>query len=370
MPRPTDPWQPEPPDGERQQPSPAPGDTPPPPTPEPLPPPSETDTSRSAAPDDLDYQHRSGRLHFSAHQRGVDATAFGQLILHLPGMLMSLLVLLLISGILNAWAGIPLWLPPLLWLASGALFFHRPTEDFFARYFLRLQRPMPEEYARLEPVWREVTARAGVDGRAYELWIEDSDDLNAYAAAGHIVGVTRFALDRLPSSQLAAVLAHELGHHTGGHVWASLLGYWYALPGRAAWRLIRLIVVFAVVFTSHFSWLATAILVLVISVFTLATITLLYGLPLVLLAIPYLIAAMGRRSELRADQHAAALGFAPMLAQVLQSMHAAETETKRRAMAAAGKNPAEPGLLARLLTTHPDYATRIHRLRPYLGPGR
>ncbi|MFF1694430.1 M48 family metalloprotease [Streptomyces sp. NPDC058257] len=320
----------------------------------------------ASAPDDLDYRHRDGRLHFTAHQRGLDATALGRIILYLPGTLMSLLVLLLISGGLDAWVGIPFWILPLVWLLSGAMVFHRPTEDFCARYLLRLQRPMPEEYARLAPVWREVTARAGVDGQAYELWVEDSEDLNAYAACGHIVGVTRFALDRLPSSQLAAVLAHELGHHAGGHVWVSLLGYWYALPGRAAWYAIRLIAAYAWAFTSYFSWAASAALVLIICIISYTTVTRLYGLPLVLLVTPYLIAAVGRRAELRADQHAAALGFAPMLAQVLQAMHATETEAKRQAMAASGHKLVAPRLLNQLLSTHPDYPTRLHRLRPYL----
>ncbi|MEV0121012.1 M48 family metalloprotease [Streptomyces sp. NPDC050703] len=330
----------------------------------------ETAEPRAPAADDLDYRHRNGRVHYAAHQRRVDATALGQLVLHLPGTFLSLLVILLISGGLDVWLGLPLWVPPLVWLASGALLFHRPTEDFLARHLLRLQRPMPDEYARLDPVWREVTARAGVDGRAYELWIEDSNGLNAYAAAGHIVGVTRFALDHLPSSQLAAVLAHELGHHTGGHVWTSLLGHWYALPGRAAWYVIRLIVVFAIALTSSFSWLATAALSLVIVFLTYSTITHLYGLPLVLLVTPYLIAAVGRRAELRADQHAAALGFGPMLAQVLVAMHTAETEAGPRPLAAAGAGPDAPGMLARLLSTHPDYPTRLHRLRPYLDPRR
>ncbi|MFF3639692.1 M48 family metalloprotease [Streptomyces sp. NPDC002564] len=323
---------------------------------------------RTPAADDLDYRHRSGRLHYAARQRGVDATALGQLVLLLPGTVMSLLVILLLSAGLDAWLGVPLWVPPLVWLLSGALLFHRPTEDFLARHLLRLQRPMPDEYARLAPVWREVTARAGVDGQTYELWIEDSDDLNAYAAAGHIVGVTRYALGHLPSSQLAAVLAHELGHHTGGHVWTSLLGHWYALPGRAAWYAIRWVVVLAVAVTSSFSWLATTALVFVIAFFTYLTITHLYGLPLVLVVTPYLIAAVGRRAELRADQHAAALGFGPTLAQVLTAMHTAETEARRRSVAAAGARPDHPGMLARLLSTHPDYPTRLHRLKPYLDP--
>ncbi|WP_406104658.1 M48 family metalloprotease [Streptomyces sp. NBC_01003] len=96
-----------------------------------------------------------------------------------------------------------------------------------------------QERQRLEPVWREVTARAGVDARTYELWVEDSDGLNAVAAAGHIVGVTRFAMSELPNGESAAVTAHELGHHVGGHTWSSLLGYWCALPGRIAWRVFR-----------------------------------------------------------------------------------------------------------------------------------
>jgi Zn-dependent protease with chaperone function len=331
--------------------------------------PEETPLPKDALPqaaDDLDYRHGTGRLHFTARQRGLDMTAWGQLVLHLPGTVVSLLVLLLVSSGLDTWLGVPFWLLPSIWLLSGALLFHRPVEDFLARHLLRLQRPRPDEYAKLAPIWHEVTARAGIDGRTYELWVEDSEDLNAYAAAGHIVGVTRFALDHLSSAQLAAVLAHELGHHTGGHVWSSLLGEWYALPGRLAWRVIRYLVVLAVVWTSAYSWLATALLLLVTGLLTLSTLEKLYGLPFVLLVTPYLIAAVGRRAELRADQHAAVLGFARDLVDVLQFMDDAERKDKIKAKAAAATEQAEPGFLARLLATHPDYPTRLHRLRPYL----
>ncbi|MFF4735893.1 M48 family metalloprotease [Streptomyces sp. NPDC001262] len=63
-------------------------------------------------------------------------------------------------------------------------------------------------------------------------------ELNATAAAGHIVAVTRPATDRSPNSQLAAILAHELGHHVGGHPWAAMLADWYALPARTVGRWI------------------------------------------------------------------------------------------------------------------------------------
>ncbi|MEV6701287.1 M48 family metalloprotease [Streptomyces sp. NPDC051453] len=71
-----------------------------------------------------------------------------------------------------------------------------------------------------------------MEADTYELVIENSTDLNAMAAAGHVVGVTTYALNRIPSSNLAAVLAHELGHHTGCHAWAGLLGYWLLAAGQ------------------------------------------------------------------------------------------------------------------------------------------
>ncbi|MER7199163.1 hypothetical protein [Streptomyces sp. NPDC000188] len=65
-----------------------------------------------------------------------------------------------------------------------------------------------------EPVWREVASRAGVDGSAYQLWVEESDDINAMAATGHIVGVASHSLGELPTARLDGVLAHELGATT------------------------------------------------------------------------------------------------------------------------------------------------------------
>ncbi|TXC94544.1 M48 family metalloprotease [Streptomyces sp. ISID311] len=310
----------------------------------------------------MDFTQR--RVHLKEQQRGADATTVGQLLLHVPGLVCSLVVIAGISCLLLPDIS---WLPPVLWLASGALVFHRPAESFFARYVLGLRYPTLQERDRLAPVWKEVTARAGVEGRTYELWIEDSEALNAYAAAGHIVGVTRFSLDHLPSGQLAAVLAHELGHHTGGHAWSSLLGYWYALPGRLAWWALRSVAHFAVLVTSRISVAATGLLVL------------LFGIPLVFLTFsvwyivvpiliaPYLLAAVGRRAELRADQHAAALGFAPMLSEVLTTMHTGEKAAEAAALR-AGHSARPPGLLMQLLSTHPDYHTRLRHLEPYLRP--
>lgn len=326
------------------------------------PPPEPPASPPQPHPHDMAFAQR--RVHLKEQQRGADATTIGTLLLHVPGFVCSLALVAGVSYLLLPGLG---WLPTTLWIASGALAFHRPTEGFFARHVLGLRYPTLKERDRLAPVWREVTARAGVDGRRYELWIEESDDLNALAAAGHIVGVTRFSLDHLPNGQLAAVLAHELGHHTGGHAWSSLLGYWYEQPGRLAWSALRRVTRVAILVARRISPGAAAVIVLVVGSFVLFLTFSVWYVVLPLLVAPYLLAAVGRRAELRADRHAAALGFAPMLSEVLTTMHTGEKAAESAARQ-AGAPAHPPGLLARLLSTHPDHHTRLHHLEPYLRP--
>ncbi|WP_405890176.1 M48 family metalloprotease [Streptomyces sp. NBC_00133] len=317
--------------------------------------------------DDLDYRHRGSRVHVAAHQRGADATAIGRLAIHVPGFLVSLAVVAAISqGMFGTVGG---WLVVLAWLASGALVFHRPTELAYARSVLKLRTPLAQERARLEPVWREVTARAGVERHTYELMVENSTELNAMAAAGHVVGVTTYSLNHLSSGNLAAVLAHELGHHTGGHAWAGLLGYWYSLPGRMAWSLARGFARIALFIARRLSFAAYGILVLFFGMFVIAGLLGAWFVTIPLVIAPYLLAYVGRQAELRADQQAAALGFAPEMAEVLHRLQAEEDADRARA-AAAGQKLNEPGTLAKLLDTHPDHVTRLRALEPYRQPGR
>ncbi|MEF2527818.1 MULTISPECIES: M48 family metalloprotease [Streptomyces] len=312
-----------------------------------------------APPDDLVYSKRPGtRVIYRARQRRADRTVWLGLFLHLPSLLVSAALVGLLAVSVESWLGLPAWAAAALWALSGAAAFHRPSERFLARHVLRLHRPLPEEHRALAPLWHEVTARAGVDGRRYELWVEDSGDLNAFAAAGHIVAVTRRALHELPTSRLAAVLAHELGHHTNGHAWAGTLAWWYAAP----WRLLRHALARAVrpLLRNARGYSAPTLVLLAVIAGHLALVTLqaTYGLPLLLVAAPYLTAAVRRRAELRADAHAARLGFGHPLALTLYERMKAEV---------AGPQPsARPGLAARLLSEHPDYRTRLHHLRAHL----
>ncbi|CAM5642745.1 M48 family metalloprotease OS=Streptomyces tendae OX=1932 GN=GUR47_17405 PE=3 SV=1 [Streptomyces tendae] len=119
-----------------------------------------------------------------------------------------------------------------------------------------------------------------------------------------------------------------------------------------------------------FSCIGVAFFGVCVGGLALATITSLYGLPLLVLGMPYALAAVGRRSELRADRHAAALGFAPMLAAVLDKLHQQE-QLRTAALTAAGQGAPVPETAAsRLLSSHPDYHTRLHHLQQYLQPTR
>ncbi|MGI5427961.1 M48 family metalloprotease [Streptomyces sp. CA-179760] len=311
-------------------------------------------------PDD-DLPRRPGRVHIAARRRGADLTALGSLALHLPHVTASLAVVFVVSYALSHLSDLPWWLLFGCWVLSGALVFHQPCERLLARWLFGLRYPTPDEDRRLRPVWREVTARAGVDAGAYQLWMEESDEINALAAAGHIVGVTSHSLRTLTSAQLAGVLAHELGHHTRGHAWASLLSLWYALPARLTWRLLLLL-------CTRLGRLPTGAAAVVIGVagaglIALATAT--YGLIFLPLATPYLVAAVARRSELRADEHAAGLGFAPQLMAVLHQ------EREREVTATApGLAFDKGGMFARLLDSHPDVHTRLHRLQAHLDSRR
>ncbi|MFF3408307.1 M48 family metalloprotease [Streptomyces sp. NPDC002742] len=327
------------------------------------PPPAPFVPRPAVAPDDLDYRHQGSRVHLASHQRGADATAIGQLATQIPGALVSLAVVSALAlGLFGTVVG---WLVVVAWLASGALVFHRPTELRFARHVLRLRTPLAEERARLEPIWREVAARAGIEAGTYELMVENSDDLNAVAVAGHVVGVTTYSLNRIPSSNLAAVLAHELGHHTGGHAWAGLLGYWYSLPGRLAWAFTRGMARIALAVAGVFSAAATGLLILFMGMFVLTGFLVAWYITIPLVVAPYLLAYAGRLGELRADQQAAALGFAPEMAEVLHHFQAEEDAAKAAAVT-QGRKLQEPGGLARLLSTHPDNYTRLRALEPYL----
>jgi Zn-dependent protease with chaperone function len=216
-----------------------------------------------------------------------------------------------------------------VWTLSGAVAFLRPVELWLAGVLFGAREPTPQERARLEPVWQRVCGRAEEDLGDYVLRVEDREELNATAGGARIVSVTTFALS-LPDDELAAILAHELGHHLDEHPVAALLGWWFALPAVVFDAILRLV--------GRIAWaFALARLVLV--------------LPLLLARLAS--AVLNRSAEYAADRHAARLGCGPALLAVFERMLAAGHDEQ---------DAADPGP-ARLWATHPPLADRIARLR-------
>jgi len=303
-----------------------------------------------------------GRLH------GLPLTRW---LLAVPWFLTSAVVVWTFAGAVLNTAGLILVF--LGWLASGALAWWPPFESFLARVAFRLRSPTAAERAVLGPAWATVTRRAGRSASRYRLWISDADELNAAAFAGRTVTVTRQVLE-LPPRSLAAVLAHELGHHLEWHTHVSLLIYWYSLPARVflwllsvAWslaiRLVALVVQVARPLASVFGAGSASVVSLMGSLVLLA----LLALPLVVLffvvrhypwlllipVLPPLAAALERAEEYRSDQVAANLGFGRDLVDVLRQVdkqHDAEVPWRQR-----------------LLATHPPAETRARRLEQYLA---
>ncbi|MER5641659.1 M48 family metalloprotease [Kitasatospora sp. NPDC002227] len=307
---------------------------PPPLAPPELPPSAAVAPGQAEDQDDLAFQ--SGRRILKAHQRGVDGAAISQLVVTLPTAIVSLAVVGTFSSMFSDVLG---GIVTLAWLLSGVLVFHRPTEGMIAQHLLGMRRPDQAEQERLAAVWAEVTRRAGVQPGTYELWVQERDELNATAAAGHIVAVTSHALEKLPNSQLAAVLAHELGHHVGGHPWAGLLADWYALPARTVGRWIAL-GVRKLLGSGEAAGIACGgclVVFFAVFVFMLAFSEGMWWLVLPIIAAPLLVRWLHRRAEYRADDYALGLGFGDELLAVLVEEHRSQPQPP-----APGTPPAPP----------------------------
>ncbi|AOS65188.1 M48 family metalloprotease [Actinoalloteichus hymeniacidonis] len=290
----------------------------------------------------------------------IDMTAWLGLLLSLPWTLSSLGLVVMVSTMLGdrLWAPL-LWLIPLGWLASGAVIFLAGCERLLARVSLNSRPPSEGERRIVEPVWETVLDDVVVDPRRFQLWVQDTQELNAGAAGGRIVIVTKGAL-RLPPRALAAVLAHELGHHLGGHSVVLRLHGWYSIPTRIFLALVIAAIGVigsigrAIARTGNVFGIVLSLAALVGGI-----VLVVYLSPLLLLVpvASVFLAATSRMGEIRADRMAAQLGYGPALIEVLGQW--------MRDSQAAHRPP--PSLRTRLFASHPSHAVRIRKVEEYLA---
>lgn len=248
------------------------------------------------------------------------------------------------------------WIVPVAWGLCGGVMFVPSVENLLGWVMFDMRRPTPAELRKLEPSWQAVCEAAGIDGGRYLLWIEHSRALNAFAAGGRMVAVTKPALT-LPERYLEAILAHELGHHLSGHARISLLRWWYELPARATILLARLLALVVVSVARFFVPFGRVVAVLASVLLTLGLLTGLAFLNPWLLVIPLLspVLAWSRRlGEYEADRTAARLGYGQVLVQVLSAWLAESGGDRRR-------------WRDRVFASHPAHIDRIKRLRELLS---
>lgn len=287
-------------------------------------------------------------------RRRPDASSVMTAALGLPAFLASLAVMALVGT-----ASLPsaAWLVPVLWVLSGTVLFVPAIESLVSRTSSSVRRPTQAELARLVPAWRAVCRIAGADDARYLLLVEDSDELNAFAAGGRTVAVTRAALD-LPPAELSAVLAHELGHHLSAHPVIDRLAWWYALPVRGVALLGALLIRFVLAVGRVFLAFGSGLGYLVALLLALTVLTSIAFVSFWLLLVPLLsplLAWATRIGEYRADRTAAMLGYGPALIRTFHHWQQMSTGDRH------------PGLKARLLATHPSHGDRIRRLEALLG---
>ncbi|SES10162.1 STE24 endopeptidase [Actinokineospora terrae] len=269
----------------------------------------------------------------------------------LPGFVSSLVVVGLLAGLVWS-AGWVVWVVAVLWVLSGAVTFVPSVEALLAKLMFDMRPPTTVEMTRLRPLWESVCVAASANSSKYSLWVEQSKELNAFAAGGRTVAVTRRALE-LPPRALEAILAHELGHHLSGHSRVSLLAWWYELPAQGAIWLVttamRLVLAVGRVF-ARFGSSAGALAATLLSLLLLAGLIALNPWLLLMPLLSPLLAWSRRLGEYRADATAAGFGYGPDLVNVLSGWLAAEHAVRRP-------------LRVRMLASHPATADRIRRLR-------
>ncbi|MEV5704685.1 M48 family metalloprotease [Actinoallomurus sp. NPDC052274] len=216
--------------------------------------------------------------------------------------------------------------------------------------------PTAEEHRRLTEPSRAALRRMGLTAGRYRLMIAESDGPNAPAVTGRTVVITSYAVTRLPSGPLEAVLAHELGHHRGPHAVPVLCHTVLTLPIRALWWLlariwhpVRRMWAFAKRWHTPFGFLVSAVFTLAVALIVVAS------------AIPAGVAFVGAtlarlstdRAEFLADAAVVDAGLGPQLLAALETaIEAGHLGTDR---------------IARLLSVQPLVIRRAQRLRRHLA---
>ena len=211
---------------------------------------------------------------------------------------------------------------------------------------LNCQRPAGAAGEQLKQSMSIVCRKAGLDIDDYNLYICNSDSLNAFAVGSNNIAVTLPLLSNMPTNEIAGILAHEMGHIQNRDTNTALLTSTMSSFGNLVVRIYGYItlVLQVISFIPIIGWFAgilSWIFVIQIWLFQF-----LMQLPLHLITM-----FSSRQDEYEADEYACKIGLGAELYNGLVCITQGE---------------AQMGFAARILSSHPATKQRLERIRKYV----
>lgn len=99
----------------------------------------------------------------------------------------------------------------LFFLVAIILFQLPPVQGLFLK-FKAISKPEGDFKNYLDACWQDVCNRAGVDAGRYRLYVQHSNQINAFALGHDRVVVLMGLINEMNSAELKGILAHELSH--------------------------------------------------------------------------------------------------------------------------------------------------------------
>lgn len=249
--------------------------------------------------------------------------------------------------------GTSYWFFAVVVLLSGVVLFIKPLQVVFLGRLFDARRPTTHERDLIQRSWLQVAQANHIHRSRYVFAVIDTDDLNAFACGGHLVVVSRYALENLTQEELTGVLAHELSHHLGLHTVALTVGQWLSLPIILLARLGFVLQNIADAATHAFTGQSESLKIVgrTISGF----LTIISWLFLADLTVAQTIGnVVGKGAEFKADEHAVDMGFGRGLVAAL------------RRVIEQGRGERPTSWRDSIVTSHPPARTRVVRIEARL----
>lgn len=238
------------------------------------------------------------------------------------------------------------------WTLAGPLFLTGKADEWWWQSRNDCRVPSEAECARLEPLWNDVCARADLHPDAYRLRMTDQSTINAFASGDSVVSLDQGMLD-MSDGAIAAVIAHELGHHTKRHIGGIVLAWWYGRPAQFLLSLLMWLI--AGILAIGRSCSGCIGMIILISFFAILVIPA-AALYAVLGISTLLLRVLGRKTEFEADANAIDLGLGHEMVEALRHLQGGDGEVNEK-----------QSFLDRLTATHPPLSERISRAETELA---